>query len=46
MMTVETIGRIRRAFLVEHKPIRHIARELRISLRRCARALSRKGVVI
>src|SRR5204863_85520 len=31
MVTVETIGRIRRAFLVDHKPIRQIVRELRIS---------------
>ena len=31
MVTVETIGRIRRAFWVEHKPIRQIVRELRIS---------------
>jgi hypothetical protein len=26
MVTVETIDRIRRAFLVDHKPIRHIVR--------------------
>src|SRR5438270_522034 len=31
MVTVETIGRIRRAFWVEHKPIRQIVGELRIS---------------
>jgi hypothetical protein len=31
MVTVETIGRIRRAFLVDHKPIRQIGRELRLS---------------
>jgi transposase len=31
MVTVETIGRIRRAFLVEKKPIRQIVRELRVS---------------
>ena len=31
MVTVETIGRIRRAFLVDHKPIRQIVRELRVS---------------
>ena len=31
MVTVETIGRIRRAFLVDKKPIRQIVRELRIS---------------
>jgi hypothetical protein len=33
MVTVETIGRIRRAFLVEHKLIRQIVRQLRISRR-------------
>ena len=31
MVTVETIGRIRRAVLVDKKPIRQIVRELRIS---------------
>ena len=31
MVTVETIGRIRRAFLVDKKPIRQIVRELRVS---------------
>jgi hypothetical protein len=31
MVTVETIGRIRRAFSVDHKPIRQIVRELRLS---------------
>ena len=31
MVTVATIGRIRRAFLVDKKPIRQIVRELRIS---------------
>src|SRR5215471_12426862 len=31
MVTVETIGRIRRAFWVDKKPIRQIVRELRIS---------------
>jgi hypothetical protein len=29
MVTAETIGRIRRAFLVDKKPIRQIVRELR-----------------
>ena len=43
MVTVETIGRIRRAFWVEHKPIREIVRELRISrktVRKAIRGLS------
>jgi transposase len=31
MLTVETIGRIRRAFFVDEKPIRQIVRELRVS---------------
>lgn len=31
MVTVETIGRIRRGFLVDKKPIRQIVRELRLS---------------
>src|SRR6201987_3684947 len=31
MVTVETIGRIRRAFWVDKKPIRQIVRALRIS---------------
>ncbi len=31
-MSIETIGRIRLAFLVDHKPIRQIVRELRLSL--------------
>lgn len=31
MVRVETIGRIRRAFLVDKKPIRQIVRELRLS---------------
>ena len=41
MMTVETIGRIRRAFLVEHKPIRQIVRDLRISRQTVRIALER-----
>ncbi len=39
MVTVETIGRIRRAFLVEHKPIRQIVRELRISRQTVRKAI-------
>ena len=39
MMTVETIGRIRRAFLVEKKPIRQIVRELRISRQTVRKAI-------
>jgi transposase len=39
MVTVETIGRIRRAFLVEHKPIRQIVRELRISRQTVGKAV-------
>jgi transposase len=39
MVTVETIGRIRRAFLVEHKPIRQIVRELRISRKTVRKAI-------
>ena len=39
MVTVETIGRIRRAFLVEGKPIRQIVRELRISRQTVRKAI-------
>ena len=39
MVTVETIGRIRRAFLVDHKPIPQIVRELRISRKAVRRAI-------
>ena len=39
MMTVETIGRIRRAFLVDHKPIRQIVRELRLSRKTVRKAI-------
>ena len=39
MVTVETIGRIRRAFLVDHKPIRQIVRELRISRKTVRKAV-------
>src|SRR5260370_27690723 len=39
MVTVETIGRIRRAFLVDRKPIRQIVRELRISRKTVRKAI-------
>src|SRR5262249_48274811 len=39
MVTVETIGRIRRAFWVDHKPIRQIVRELRISRKTVRKAI-------
>ena len=39
MVTVETIGRIRRAFLVDKKPIRQIVRELRISRQTVRKAI-------
>ena len=39
MVTVETIGRIRRAFWVDKKPIRQIVRELRISRRTVRKAI-------
>jgi hypothetical protein len=39
MVTVETIGRIRRAFLVDHKPIRQIVRELRLSRKTVRKAI-------
>jgi transposase len=39
MVTVETIGRIRRAFLVDHKPIRQIVRELGISRKTVRKAI-------
>ena len=39
MVTVETIGRIRRAFLVDHKPIRQIVRELRLSRQTVRKAI-------
>ncbi len=44
MVTVETIGRIRRAFLVEHKPIRQIVRELRISRQTVRKAIRGSSV--
>src|SRR2546429_8538326 len=39
MVTVERIGRIRRAFLVDHKPIRQIVRELRVSRKTVRKAI-------
>ncbi len=39
MVRVETIGRIRRAFLVDKKPIRQIVRELRISRQTVRKAI-------
>jgi len=39
MVTVETIGRIRRAFWVDHKPIRQIVRELRVSRKTVRKAI-------
>src|SRR5579864_6724515 len=39
MVTVETIGRIKRAFWVDHKPIRQIVRELRISRKTVRKAV-------
>jgi hypothetical protein len=39
MVTVETIGRIRRAFWVDQKPIRQIVRELRISRQTVRKAI-------
>ena len=39
MVTVETIGRIRRAFEVDHKPIRQIVRELRVSRKTVRKAI-------
>ena len=39
MVTVETIGRIKRAFEVDHKPIRQIVRELRISRKTVRKAI-------
>ena len=40
MMTVETIGRIRRAYLVERESIRGIARRLRVSRQVVRRAIA------
>jgi hypothetical protein len=39
MVTVETIGRIRRAFWVDKKPIRQIVRELRLSRQTVRKAI-------
>jgi transposase len=43
MMTVETIGRIRRAYFVEQKAIREIARELRVSRKTVRKAIRKAG---
>ena len=39
MVTAETIGRIRRAFLVDKKPIHQIVRELRLSRQTVRKAI-------
>jgi transposase len=44
MVTVETIGRIRRAFWVDKKPIRQIVRELRISRQTVRKAIRGSSV--
>jgi hypothetical protein len=43
MLTVETIGRIRRALLVDEKPIRQIVRELRVSRKTVRKAVRAAG---
>jgi transposase len=43
MMTVETIGRIRRAYFVEQKAIRQIVRELRVSRKTVRKAIREAG---
>ena len=43
MMTVETIGRIRRAYFVEKKAIRQIVRELRVSRKTVRKAIRKRG---
>ncbi len=43
MMTVETIGRIRRAYFVEQKAIREIVRELRVSRKTVRKAIRERG---
>jgi len=43
MMTVETIGRIRRAYFVEKKAIREIVRELRVSRKTVRKAIRKPG---
>jgi len=43
MLTVETIGRIRRAFFVDEKPIRQIVRELRVSRKTVRKAIREAG---
>jgi DNA invertase Pin-like site-specific DNA recombinase len=45
MVTVETIGRIRRAFWVDKKPIRQIVRELRISRQTVRKAIRKRPVL-
>ena len=42
MLVVETIGKIRRAFFVQGKPIKAICRELRVS-RKVVRKVLRSG---
>src|SRR5215813_2357639 len=44
MVTVETIGRIRRGFWVDKKPIRQIVRELRISRQTVRKAIRGSSV--
>jgi transposase len=43
MMTVETIGRIRRAYFVERHAIREISRDLRVSRKTVRRAVRQPG---
>ena len=43
MMTVETIGRIRRAYFVERQAIREISRDLRVSRRTVRKAVRQRG---
>ena len=42
MLTVETIGRIRRAYFIDGKPIRQIVRELRVSRKTVRKAVPRR----
>jgi hypothetical protein len=44
MLTVETIGRIRRAFFVDEKPIRQIVRELRVSRKTVRKAIREAAI--
>src|SRR5438270_6425507 len=39
MVTVETIGRIRRAFFVDHKPVRQLEREQRVARKTVRKAI-------